>query len=349
LSLIQEVLKKIIIISSNNNLVIKKEFKRILVQDSTIIKLPLRLFKEFSGVSNGKVQVANARIQVVYDLISEQFLKFEIGPYSKNDQKAAPEIELQKGDLVLRDRGYLITSEIIRHIRIEAHFIFRHKFDMVYLDKETHEAIDLYKILKSKQNIDMEVRLRTNPETIVRIVTVRVTEEIANMRRRKAKKELKNVSGLYLKMLDWSIFITSIEPDKADFKVLFDLYGLRWKIETIFKNWKSNLKFDKIHNVSSTQLKILLHSRFLVIILIHHIHSVAKRIVRVHFGKYLSFLKLTSFLSDHLHKINSILKSFKSNNSIITDEIKTFAYYCSYDKRNDRNNFEEEMIRIFNM
>ena len=31
------------------------------------------------------------------------------------------------------------------------------------------------------------------------------------------------------------------------------------------------------------------------------------------------------------------------------EEIKTVAYYCCYDKRNDRNNFEEEMIRVFDI
>ena len=82
----------------------------------------MRLFKEFSGVSNGKVQVTNARIQVAYDLISEQFLKFEIETYSKNDQKAAPDLELQEKDLILRDRGYLTTNEIIRHKKAEADF-----------------------------------------------------------------------------------------------------------------------------------------------------------------------------------------------------------------------------------
>ena len=282
-------------------------------------------------------------------MISEQFLKFEIDTYSKNDQKAAPELELQEGDLILRDRGYLTTDEIIRHKKAEADYIFRHKFNMIYLNKETYKPIDLYKLLKQKQNIDIEVRLNSNPETIVRIVAMPVTQQIADMRKRKAKKELKNVSELYLKMLDWSVFITSIESDKTDFKVLFDLYSLRWKIETIFKNWKSNLKFDKIHNVSSTQLKILLHSKFLIIILTHHIHSVVKQIVKINLDKHLSFLKLTNFLSEHLYKINTILESLKTNNFIITDEIKTLAYYCSYDKRNDRNNFEQEMIRIFDL
>ena len=40
-------------------------FKRILVQDSTIIRLPVSLFKIFSGVANAHSKVCNARIQGV--------------------------------------------------------------------------------------------------------------------------------------------------------------------------------------------------------------------------------------------------------------------------------------------
>ena len=80
-----------------------------------------------------------------------------------------------------------------------------------------------------------------------------------------------------------------------------------------------------------------------------YIHSAVKNIIRKGFGKLVSFMKLTSFLSEHLYKINIILKSIKVTNFTIANEIKTVAYYCCYDKRNDRKNFEEEMIRIFDL
>jgi hypothetical protein len=57
--------------------------KRVLVQDSTIIRLPLRLFEIFSGVKNASSSVCNARIQGVYDLISRQFIQFSIDTYKK--------------------------------------------------------------------------------------------------------------------------------------------------------------------------------------------------------------------------------------------------------------------------
>ena len=113
------------------------QYKRILVQDSTIIKLPVRLFDIFSGVSNGHSKVCKARIQGTYDLLAEKFISFSIDPYSKNDLSAAAELSIQKDDLVLRDRGYLILDEIQRHVSKEAHCIFRHKFGMILLDPVT--------------------------------------------------------------------------------------------------------------------------------------------------------------------------------------------------------------------
>lgn len=346
IDLTQKILSNIY--NPNKNIVIQKYFQRILVQDSTIVKLPLRLFKDMSGVANKTTQVANARIQVVYDLVSEQFLKFEIESYSKNDLKAAPELELKNGDLSLRDRGYLISDEIIRHIDSSAFYIYRHKFDIIYLDEKTYEPIDLLSMLKKKGRIDIAVRLNASPETIVRLIAEPIDINIANSRKRKAKKENKNLSGKYLKMLEWSIYITNLDSVFFSFDDIFRLYSLRWKIETIFKNWKSNLNFDKIHNVSSVQLKILLHTRFLLILLIHNIHSLIKPIIKRVFDKYISFLKLTSFLSKSLNKIEIILNLIKDKTFEDSHIIKSIKQKCCYDERSDRKNFEENLTKIFN-
>ena len=62
-----------------------KIFKRILVQDGTVLKLPERLFSIYSGVANQFSQVANARIQYAFDLLNESIVYFSIDSYSLND------------------------------------------------------------------------------------------------------------------------------------------------------------------------------------------------------------------------------------------------------------------------
>lgn len=137
----------------------KSKYKRILVQDSTIIKLPLRLLDVFSGVSNATSKRANARIQGVYDLLAEEFISFSIDTYTKNDAMAAPELELNKGDLVLRDRGYLTVNEIERHKETGADCIYRHKFKMELLDPITLKPFNLTAQLKNNGRLDVMVRL----------------------------------------------------------------------------------------------------------------------------------------------------------------------------------------------
>lgn len=166
-------------------------FKRILIQDSTIIRLPVCLFKIFSGVANANSKVCNARIQGVYDILAERFISFSIDPYSKNDLEAAPETCLQKDDLVLRDRGYLILDELQRHINNEAHCIFRYKSGMTLLDPVTEKPIDLLTTLGKQNKLDIQVMLNNKDKTIVRLIAAPVDEQTANIRRMKAKKEKK--------------------------------------------------------------------------------------------------------------------------------------------------------------
>jgi hypothetical protein len=165
-------------------------YNRVLVQDSTIIKLPLRLFNQFSGVSNGHTSVCNARIQGVYDLISGCFIHFSIDPYSKNDLLAAPDLELCNNDLVLRDRGYFTLGEIERHCKAGADCIYRHRCKTIYLDPISGQPINLLALLKKHPKLDIDVCLNNTEKTTVRLLAAPVSHQVANSRRMKAKKEI---------------------------------------------------------------------------------------------------------------------------------------------------------------
>ena len=196
-------------------------------------------------MANQSTKLCNARIQGVYDILNEQFISFSIDKYSKNDLKAAPELTLEQGDLSLRDRGYLINDEIQRHINAGADCIYRYKNKMCLLDTVTEKPLNLLAILKNKSFLDLKVKLNNKDKTVVRLVAIPVTEEIANKRRMKAKKEKKTPpSTEYLKLLSWSIYLTTILVEQANYKEIFKLYCLRWRIEIIFKSWKSNMNFD---------------------------------------------------------------------------------------------------------
>ncbi len=323
------------------------KYKRILVQDSTIIKLPFRLFEIFSGVSNGHSKVCNARIQGVYDLISEEFIEFSIDPYSKNDLKVSADLQIQKYDLTLRDRGYFTVDEIERHIDNQADCIFRYKHRTTILDSITEEKIDILDILKKKNSLDMMVKLGPKSKTAVRIIGYQISEELANNRRHKAKKENKSTpSKEYLELLSWSIYITNIPIEEADHQAIHKFYSLRWRIEIIFKNWKSNMAFDKIHNVSKIQLEILMLARFIIIIIFSQtMYSKARSVVKEFSKKDLSMLKLTHYLCRNPEQINKLITGLINYPKSTHASIESISKYCTYEKRK-RTNFVELMYEI---
>jgi hypothetical protein len=315
-------------------------YSRVLVQDSTIIKLPGHLFADFSGVSNAQSNVCNARIQATYNLLDSRLIGFSIDPYSKNDLAAAPELPLQKGDLVLRDRGYLIMDEIQRHRNAGADCIYRHKTGTVYLDPKTLDPIDLPALLQGQGCLDLEVLLNNASRTRVRLVTAPVDTETANLRRMKAKKETKghHPSQAVLELMDWTIFITTIPAALAGFKEILAIYGLRWRIEIIFKAWKSHMKFPLLHRVSRLQMAILLKARLLIIAACSNVvYGPLERMLLQDHHRRLSLLKFMRFLSQSPARLIRVLQSFSLSKQENRALHEALARYCCYDKRKRRN------------
>lgn len=320
-----------------------RNYRRVLVQDSTIIKLPSHLFEDFSGVSNAHSSVCNARIQATYNLLDHRLLAVAIDPYSKNDQAAAPELPLQKDDLVLRDRGYLTIDEIQRHRDTGADCIYRHRTGTAYLDPQTGQPIDLPALLKNQGQLDLEVLLNNEARTRVRLVTAPVDAQTANLRRRKAKKETKghHPSKAVLELMDWTIFITTIPATIASFKEILALYGLRWRIEIIFKAWKSHMKFPLLHRVSKLQMAILLKARLLIITACTNlVYGALERTLLQNYNRRLSLLKFMRFLSKSptgfIRVWRSLLLCDQENRALH----ETLMRYCCYDKRK-RQNYSE--------
>ena len=318
-------------------------YSRVLVQDSTIIELPGWLFDTFSGVANGTHQVCNARIQATYDLKNMCFEAFSIDAYSKNDVSAAPELELRPGDLVLRDRGYLSVGEMQRHQQAGAHFIYRHKTGTVYRDVQSDEPLDLPKLLRRHGSLDMEIALNNPERTRVRLVAAPVSEQTANLRRMKGRKETHghNPSAAVLELMGWTIFLTSLGP-QVSFSELLETYGLRWRIEVIFKAWKSQMNFHVIHRVSALELKICLTAKLVSITVgMGHLYKLCYQRMREATGRDLSLLKFTRYLATTPQRLVNITAWLMEGAPASSPTCIALRKYCCYDKRK-RLNFHQK-------
>jgi hypothetical protein len=318
-------------------------FKRILIQDSTIIKLPTKLYAFFSGVSNADATVCNARIQGVYDLCSGQFMSFSIDPYSKNDLVVARQIEAQPGDLVLRDRGYFLLEAIARLKTNGVDTISRYKHMTTLYDPDTKEEINLLQMLTLHGTVDKMVLAGKNKAIRLRLLAAPITEELANIRRMKARKLVKHtLSQEVLQLMSWSIFLVTIEAPALTVVHVMRLYRLRWRIENIFKTWKSSFCFDQLHHVSEKQLAVLLTARLIMISLSFSGAYIPLGVsIFQKTGAQISLMKFMRYVQKHLALLPQMLDSREWTPGLLD----VIAYYCSYDKRR-RNHFIDDLTSI---
>lgn len=323
---------------TTQSLPLLSEFNRVLVQDSTSIQLPQRLASKYPGSRNRfGIQYAIAKIQAIIDLKSNNFLHLKITPFIKNDQSVSADIVslLQKGDLVVRDLGYFVLSVFQKIINKGAFFISRSRHDVILFDN-SFKRIDLLKRLKRCASFDQWVYLGAQDKIRVRIIAIPLTKQIADERRRKLvhnRDRRLNPSKSHLALCSWAIFITNVSEDVWPAEKIKAIYKLRWRIEIVFKSWKSNFNLDNIDSVPNQYLsEALMFSKLIYILIFNTVLFVPLLFdTREQTRSQVSVLKLAAIASNNL-----IFDLFSLNQS---ERIVLLKYFCSYEKRKKRDNY----------
>lgn len=326
-------------------------FNRILIQDSSCIKLPDSLSEYFPGSVNqyGKKK-AIARVQLCIDLKSNAYRDIDLKSYCNHDGTYADKIldYIEHGDLILRDLGYSITR-IFRQIdNLGAYFISRLHVKWCVLDTENEEVIDLVGTLKkldqsNTQVLDKEVKIGKNEKLKVRLVSIKLTEQQAQKRRAQARKNgnrNKKGSKSTSYLLGWNIFITNIDQDQLSVQKVYKFYSLRWHIELIFKNWKSHFRINEIFtscqgkNYAKPELLFYLCMCFLV--LIYNPRFIYfQKLIADSVGRILSPIKFSKLIMNHPEVL------FQKESFLMTEIIKK---NCCYSLRKDRKNIYEKLL-----
>lgn len=317
-------------------------FQRVLLQDSTCLSLPPKLAALFPGAANQlRSPQAGLKVQATLDLLTNQWVAFQLTPFVINDQKASPTIlqTLQPGDLLVRDLGYLVL-EVFRQIQEKgAYFLSRWRYGLSLFCPQSGARLNLLELLRQSGPV-WEAQVRLGEQKLpVRLVAVRLAESTAQERRRKARRDRDrrlNHSREYFQLLDWNIFITNVPPSLLNATSLVELYSLRWRIETVFKAWKSHFGLEQFTEGSAEQLLVVILGKLLWICWFSvHWTQLASQGIKV------SLIKLAQWWSKFA--VGLCLSAHTSNPRSISTQL---AYYCCYDKRKDRRNFLEKCARF---
>ncbi len=248
-------------------------FKRVLVQDSTTVQLSKKLARFFPGASNQKGAPAGLlKIQARYDLLAQSFVKFSLSSYRRNDQAAAPDVLslLQPGDLVLRDLGYFVL-EVLRQIAAaKAFFLSRLRLGVSVWEAEGRSAVNLLARLRASAD-HLDAHFCLGKEKVpVRWVAIRLPTAVAAQRRRLARRNRDRrpaPSAERLALLGWALYLTNVPATQLSARAVAEVHGLRWRIETIFKAWKSYFALTEVPVGSKTQVESLSYSKWIFITL----------------------------------------------------------------------------------
>lgn len=322
------------------NTALAQHFRRVLVQDSTAIALPPQLVADFPGPRNQFRQQACAKIQAVIDLLHEQYCSFELSPYTKNDQAAAHDIfaVAGAGDLVIRDLGYFGAAALKQMLTQSIYFLSRLRYGIAIFDAEGETPFHLLKALRQGATLDQRVCLGAKDKVPVRLIAQPVSPEVAAARRRKARADRdrrKNHDAAYFKLLGWDIFVTNIPATILTAQQVIQIYSLRWRIEVVFKSWKSQFEMNLVPHVKHNPTRIKAHIYAGLIFITLYQHNLFVRLsTRTENLEQpeISLLKVSQFVKEFAWLLATPLDTKWSKWVWLQ-----ISYHCRYDRRKRKN------------
>jgi hypothetical protein len=213
--------------------------------------------------------LATLKIQWIADLKNSAVVRVSLSGFTRNDQAAAADIlaVARPGDLVLRDLGYFTVAALTQLASQSIAFLTRYHQGIPLYAPTTGQPLDLEAELKTRPSLDRAVLLGP-ARTSVRLVALPVPEEVANLRRHRAKADARRrgracASAQTLRLMSWTFFLTNVPAAQWPAKALAAVYRLRWRIEIIFKTWKSHLGLRRLNCRTAVLLELSVLTKLL--------------------------------------------------------------------------------------
>jgi hypothetical protein len=322
------------------------QFNRVLVEDSTHIPLPSWLAAFYPGSENATGHKnATLKIRSVIELLSERFVDFHVSPFTHNDQSASSEIvsALQAGDLLIRDLGFFVLTAFRNITEAKAYFISRLRYGVNLYDSLGGTKINLLKKLKRDGFVDLNVDLGAHEQLPCRLVAIPVAPEVAAERRRKYKTNRDwrlNPSKTHLALLGWDLFITNVPTEMLTAQQIAEIYDLRWRVEIIFKSWKSYFNITHVPraNLVRVQAHVYAMLLFITIFQVHLFVKLYRENLETNHTQ-LSLLKVARFFKEHFWMLVLTILNY----DMVKEQI---FYHCRYDSRTDRRNYAQQLLAL---
>jgi hypothetical protein len=335
-------------------------FGHVRIKDGTRFDVPEEFYQSFPG-SGGSASKAGICIQYEFDIKSGKILDFTLTAANRPDNRDAKETKLniEKGDLAIRDLGYFVLGCLTHIIDSKAYLISRlDSKTNVYQQKngklKTLDFASIYRYMHRFKlpRLEMEVFVGKTDQLPVRLVIELMPDEVYSKRMQKINKGNKkkgyHTSDEYSKRARFNLFITNIPNDMLPAEAISALYKIRWQIELVFKIWKSTFGINNTRKMKYNRWLCLLYAKLLVIIINWGIIMAHRTAFYNKHGQMLSMDKCYKTLRDNFDKFRkAIQKGAEAVSQTIDWTTKMFIQKHWLEKRKKRTNFEKILYVTF--
>jgi len=318
---------------------ILKQFKNVYICDSTLLDLPDKLEKVHQGIGSPNPK-ASVKLQVIFNVLKKRFKSIELQTARGNDISYNPNIvkNLSAGDLVIYDLGYYSMATFKEIKQKGAYFLSRLKTNTSIYRENTQ--INLTEILNNSNGIVDEyisIGARKEVRTEVRLIAIRLPENVVNERRRKAASKAKR-KGRTLKKADseflaWNIMVTNITENMLSAEDVPQLYRIRWQIELVFKSWKSYFSIEDLSQAGEYYFNCILYGKLIVITLMTTLFSIAYHTVYYSTRRTLSMISFFKVLREKANKLYENISDEFSGIKMISTILEAVIKRSISDKR----------------
>jgi hypothetical protein len=280
-------------------------FTAVHIADSTGFALPPALKELFPGHGGG-ASVAGAKIQVVWEYLSQSFAHLALVPGTTPDNKYIETVVrlAQQGALFLFDLGYFKVTALAQLAKAEAYFLTRlnHQTALYTAVAGRLQRVELPWLFhrESRALVEHSVYLGAGEQVAVRLIAARVPEAVVNERRRRARRAARKrgytPSQAHLRLMAWNLFITNVPSTVWTPATVCTAYSLRWQAELVFKSWKSDLHLATVPTKTPAPTLCYLYGRLLLIVLTYALCPALRVSLWTRQHRELSFLKLIRYL-----------------------------------------------------
>jgi len=254
-------------------------FGRVIIEDSSQVKLAKANHVDFPGHGNADGVTAGCKFDMAFDLLTGEPVAGALHLATEQDREIGKDLvdQIRENDLYLRDMGYFSRDEFARIEARNAWWLSRVPIN-VCIHGPGHRKLE--NILRNTKGnrVELKVSLGESGHQ-ARLIAERAAPEVASRRRRerreKARQLGKEPNKDMLTRDGWYILVTNVGEDVMTASNLFKLYSIRWQIEITFRAWKQsgNLVSALARKSNQIHLQALILASMLLLILTMKIAS----------------------------------------------------------------------------